>query len=632
MTNSVDFGPWRPLYDRKGPMQRSLLRTTTNAGIAIMPARLGEPKSDAIMSDAHDYLRFVDKLTDRLAALPDPQIETTGLAGPTALIGNFNSVRTVAGYVMDPMSTPMMDNSELTASLNLATGFLTERHRMIWTQLHSLMFGSPLPANLSVRKQASLGFPRLGESSPAAKKAVIMSFFANAQDYLSAFRAGDLRRLYDDHDVMLAYYLGVRVQPDKVERTENGYTTKSREVNDPLYARTSGKQGKRFDADKTVRINGTIVPGHFAGRRRSVYAAPAGPNYFLSSFFSMFRKHYLNRYEFTFKHRGAQHLEQKVADFGFMLGGDVKQFDQSVSAWQLDFFVEQFTNMTDNWRFFLRKFLSAPYYQPFPWLGPITPGYQPGYGDPFDLTTFTMNYGLPSGIAPNPDIGKYLMTATYLCVLDDVVGDLLEVGLDSTLRGLHPKVGLLNSSDDAVLLFKEEKHALKARELVSRNETNYFRIEPEVGISFLGSVGYRDERGRIKFTPNITTFISNWFWAENGVYSKKREFSPIGWFARQRHYAAAPMFSDVWEILAKTWREQYREDVDAREAAALSQLRFKLDYSTLSPEDIEVLLNPDKLYYKIDPADVDPRLVESEIASIPFEAFEHHIEPFFKRS
>lgn len=594
-----------------------------------MHARLGESKADAILSDSPDYLRFIDEITEELESLTPSPFSPEGLAGSNALVGNFNAVRTVAGYVMDPMSTPPVDNGVLTSELGLAHHFLSARHEKIWRELHRLMFHSPLPANLAIRKQASLGFPRLGESSPALKKAVVLSFMSNAKEHLANFRAGKLDELYTNADLLFAYYLGVRVQPDKVDFVNGNFVSKPREVNDALYARTGGKDGQRFVADKRVFVNGNLVRGHFAGRRRSVYAAPAGPNYFLSAFFSMFRKHYLSRYEFTFKHRGADDLEEKTLDYPFMVGGDVKQFDQSVSSWHLDFFVDQFTNMSDDWRFFLRKLLSAPYYQPFPALGDITPGYQPGFGDPFDLSTFTMNYGLPSGISPNPDIGKYLMTATYLCLLDDVVGDLLEQGLDSVLRGRHPRVALLNSSDDAVLLCKTQADAQKLQARLVSEDPFYYRIEPEQGISFLGNVAYR-EGSRTRFAPNITTFVSNWFWNENSVYSKKREFAPIGWFARQKHYSAAPLFGQVWDILADRWRRIYHEDIDAREAAALSQMKFTLNYSTLSPTDIEVLLNPDKLYYKIDPDDVDPRLVESEVMSLPFDTFESFLSPFFR--
>lgn len=561
---------------------------------------------------------------------------SNGFGGPTAVIADFQSLRNRSGSYMNPITIPMMSNKVLAApeALNLATSFLADRDARIFTALHRYMFRTIEPAGMAMRKTASSGPPYFTSAVDEKKKALAV-FNEHAPVILSRFGKGELSGLYDDFGLFFATYMGVRTQPDAVVKTDGHWSSKPREVNDEQYSRTGGQSGHRGPADKTVYDrNGQVIPGIFAMRRRSVYAYPSMYNYFLTQFFTPLRAFYLHDAEFTYKHRDPESIAEKLRPFSSVRGYDVKQFDQSIQPWLLDEFVAGFSGFVkEEVLHFFRSVLSQPIYMPHPEVvnarGVVkTPfPFNPCFGDPFDPGSFKLDVGLPSGIGPNPDMGKFFMTFAYLVMLDRHFHDVLEVGIQTILKGKHERYALLDMGDDAVIGVNDESFWATAEKVM--RGTFYVKIEPENGISFLGNVLYKDTRDQLQATSNVVTFVRNRLCPEHGVqHWSRRDFAGTGWFEGKKHYSTAPKFGDVLSVWDDLWRKHFGESLDVRYFAAREQERHR-GVPSLSEADRAVLENPDKLYYRYDIEDLHPWVLDKLTGVVAFEDYFPFIEKFF---
>lgn len=628
--DSPPLESWQRLFS-VGSNGRSLFRLTRNAPVQIAPAMNGDK---GIWSDDPRMFRTQIELAEHLSSTLQPQVDSQGFAGPNAIISDFNSLRNVSGFFMNPISIPLMSNDVLASELNLTKGFLSDRDEKIFRALHQYMFRTIVPSSMAIRKTASSGAPYFTSALDEKKKALAV-FNTHSADILHRFARGELERLYDDFGLFCSTYMGVRTQPDTVTVNGKHATPKPREVNDRDYAISRGKKGHRGPADKTVHLpNGQTVQGLFAMRRRSVYAYPAMYNYFVTQFFAPLRAHYLNDAEFTFKHRTPESIAEKLRSFKSVRGFDVKQFDQSVLAYLLDAFVGCFSGFVkEEVLFFLRSILRQPIYMPHPAVvnasGPERDPapFNPCLGDPFDLSSFNLEVGLPSGIGPNPDIGKFLMTFAYLCLFDRHFHDVLEVGVRTILRGQHDRYAVLDMADDGVIGVCDESFWATAERVLA--QPFYFKIEPEDGVSFLGNVLYKDPENILKATSNVVTFLRNRLCPEHGVnHWSRRDFAGTGWFEGKKHYSTAPAFNEALTTWDEIWRRNFNEGLDVRFYAAKEQERHR-GVPSLSEADRAVLENPDKLYYRYNIEELHPWVLDKLVGAVEFETYFPFIEKYF---
>lgn len=616
---------WNTLFS-VGSNHRSLFRVTENTSEVIFPALHGDA---GITADSSDFVRYQIALADTLSDAVGVDVQEDGFGGPSAVIASFQSLRNRAGAYMDPASVPMVSNRSLAEpeQLNLASGFLSERDERIFTALHHYMFRTIERAPMAIRKSASSGMPYF-TSSLVEKKKALMVFNSNAQDILARFGQKDLKGLYDDYGLFFSSYIGVRTQPDSVRMDKGVAKAKPREVNDELYARTAGRSGNRFNADKSVYTrDGGTIDGIFAMRRRSVYAYPAMYNYFITQFFAPLRQYYLHDAEYCFKHRSPETIVEKLNGYETIRGYDVKQFDQSVQPWLIDAFVDKFSGfIKEEVLFFLRSVLRQPFYQPHPGVGAKF-AFNPCFGDPFDLDSFTMEVGLPSGIGCNPDMGKFFMTFAYLCIFDRHFNDVLETGVQKILRGQHDRYSLLDMCDDAVLATNDPSLWQTVDRVLG--EQFYFRVEPEDGVSFLGNVLYKDERNILRASPNVVTFLRNRLCPEHGVqHWSRNKFAGTGWFEGKKHYSSAPRFGEVWALWDDVHRKFFKEGLDTRFFQMAQEERHR-GVPSLEDADRAVLENPDKLYYRYSIEEIHPWVLDQLIGAVQFEEYFPSIERFF---
>lgn len=582
-----------------------------------------------IKSDDPEYLRFTERLADRLTESFPSEQDDEGVNGENAITGDFYSLRTVSGYRMNPRTIPTVDNTQLVGSLGLATTFNSDRHRAIFEELHRVLYAYWKPSDVKVARLSSSTFPFFVRD--VDYKVQHASYvMENLETICKQILSDDLERVFTDHKVLMAAAINYRSQVDKVIRDNDRFKSKDRLVNDLEYAISGGSRGQRFPADKSVIIDNQVIKGHFAMRERPVYGMSAPINYAITSIMQGYRDHYLSEYAFTFKHTTSEQIESKINQFRYMRGFDVSQFDESNQTWMLHHWMDAFGRDWPEWLIEVMKLmLHAPYYTP---AVSNEGGDGIWMGNPFKLDNFKLNLGLPSGIAPNPDIGKFMMTFTYMCFIDDYFGDVLEFGLDKVLKGEHPRYGLLDMSDDAIILtnsegFRDHISAVLKKEGVI---SNYFAAAKEDSVSFLGNVVYR-KRGETKVSlcPDVRSFVLNWFCPERGVQDRMREYWATGWFERALHYSKSPAYSDVSLIVREEFRKSFGLSPDTIASDHLLDVP-PLNIEATSAVDYAVLMDPSKLFYRFEQKDVSPEVYDHFIAKIPVEVVKKTVLRHYK--
>jgi hypothetical protein len=426
--------------------------------------------------------------------------------------------------------------------------------------------------------------------------------------------------------------MGVRVQPDKVDVDQHGnYVSKDRYIWDLDYALSGGARGKIWKADKRINTKDFHIKGHFRMRKRVVFGTAGWLNYFLNAIFNGFREHYLHEYEFTWKHRTADQIQDKIARYKHFIGFDVHQYDSTFAPFMFDRWEDNLRNyVRDDVVDLIHYGLHSPFYQPNVKVGGSE---KLQIGDPLNPEHFKFNYGLPSGIPPNPDLGKLMMTFALLVRLDREFHDVLEVGIDSILKGKHPLYAILNMGDDSIILLNDTQIASKIKSDINDDvdPAPYFKMEKEKSISFLGNVFYHDAKGEIRLAPNLTSMFANWFVPEVGTTHRRRRYWAIGWEERNAYYMQAPGFSDAWEILLREFHDAFglHPDIYAKRGKELAgdpQLNLMSDLERL------VLDDPSKLHYRISPNEISQELREAVLTTLDDSLVQEFIHPLIRSS
>lgn len=619
-------------------------------GIPVIPA---VDSKDPIFSDDPRLIRFKRQLVEKTMQF-EPHIDEHGFADHNGITKDFSALLTVAGYKAAPLSVSMIDNVVLAQELKLAPNFITARDRDIFASVHKCMFEEIRATNLAVRKKANSGFIHL-TTDPLEKQGLIFHYLDHFVDRSSlrspqakklkpiatCLKDKDYSALLVDHQSILINRAGLRCQADGATTTDGvNFTPKSRQANTLEFALSAGRRGYRFDVDKSLRPRGRIsiddegfvrrigdaIPNCFASRTRLVWGAPVAPNYYLKAFFTLFREYYLNEYDFTWKHREPDQTIEKIKRYRHMIGVDVKAFDTTIQPWLIDFFLSKFDTVLDQSVIGLMSHLfHMPFFQSS--LNPTSDGTKvDGFliGDPLNGDDFRVCMGLPSGIACNPDFGKWIATSTYLCLFDRYFNDVMEVGVNVILKGEHPNYGLLNMSDDCVLMSNDDKFSQWLNAFIEQEESFYLRIEIEKGVEFLGTVYFKDKSNELQWSPQISSmFVNDLSAREHSVEAKHvKPFYSIGFQDRIAHYGKAPLFDQVYDIADQLYFDCFGESYAARSSWLLDHPEpILLDLVPQTPIDREVLADPSKISWKFQPSEISPHILAHFASSITFETF-----------
>jgi hypothetical protein len=581
-------------------------RTFRDNSIEIFPG---------IFSTDDTYLKFVSELAKRLHDNFPKTVLENGFFDKTAISTNFQELNTVAGLKSKPIGYSMIGNDSFRRERKLASGFVKERHKKIFDEFMAECYdGYKTKATGKISQISSSGFP-LFVSDVEYKLLHLNKLSENIRDILDRVEKRDLNGLWDKYSLTFCGVLSIRSQYDGWTLENGRFTPKVRYVHDDEYALSGGVRGLRFPADKKVTIEGHTYPDKATNRIRGVSAKPSTYNNIGTAWFEGLRSYSDSKFEQTWKHRGREDIEAKVARYDYVLGLDVTEYDRSMPYWLFDEWIKALP-INENMRDFMRLGMLSPSFYP-------SQGEEPDplwTGNPFDISYYNQYAGLPSGIFFTSALGKIGFTWAVLCMIDDLTGDVLG-NINEILNHRHPDYAISNMGDDT-LLHSNSKNLIDR--LTYKNEhsingmSDYFVVDVEEGVRFLGNVGYIDENGNIKLAGDIATYLGNMLVPERSINSKMRKYGVYGLLERRNVYNDNPSFEAVDQIFQSTFNEFYGYNwFDLMEANLVLPADDSIDVRSFA--DLEVLLDPSKLYYKYETSDISSDIVSKVQTTIPEE-------------
>lgn len=508
-----------------------------------------------------------------------PEVTSDGLSG-NFLAGGYSQWLSLSVWKKLPMSIGMEDNTGLRESLKVLEP--DTRYELIMDKLGDALFEYKRPSSARFRKEASTSIPDF-EKGAAAKKR--------------------------DLNITLRYILGsAPITPDRMLKA--GIYPLMIIVN-RFQADQRGKVRYSETGFGRVEVDAsTPYANHHGMRVRTAYAMSGTGSYVLTVAMSEMREYYLNEFEFTYKHRTPIDVSAKISKFKHFVGIDVTQFDQSVGEKHLAGFIRQFeTRWNPRLVEFLRVTLGAPSISACPFAVGKEDRWK-AVGDPFDIDTFGLTKGLPSGHPQNPDIGKFVMSAEIIYRLSQIDDTILN-HLPELLRGDHPRFGFLNSADDNLLMFNREEDIEKF--FLTKGTVSLDRESIPV---FLGVI-YGKEDGKVVGKPNLTSLITRWLVPEQSIgrsEGDRRLYIQTAWLLRNFHYADHPRYADMYKLLDSIIKKHFGVPVDTLIDARKEPEMVNIPHRW---QDRMFMLDPSVIHYKLDFDEVSPEIAELHSSVLP---------------
>ncbi len=530
------------------------------------------------------FVKFMNELKVQVEQLGIAETKG-GLMTTDGLPGDLSRLLTLSGFPMQPMTSPDSFNDYRTQ----ASSFHNAEHETIAAELLDAMTENWDPVHgYRIARVSTAGFPSF--TFDVAEK---MRMALHSLDAVSAIGkacdSGDLDLLWRNHDIILAYYSTYRMQADRANKVNGRLLPKDR----PHYGWNWATSPLTETPIANRLISGSDHPA-FRQRVRLAYGLPGTSNYLIGCLMSGFRDHYLSEYGKTWTTRGPDELRDTLQGWN-VVGVDVANFDSTAPRFLMHYFLDGIANKFPALRNFLKMTLHAPVFTPAQ--GKEDPSFWTG--NPFDISTFMTNTGLPSGVSYNPDLGKFMGTFQALCIIHDlhggVIGNVREI-----LRHEHPEFMLKNSGDDMLIGFADQERSASLFKILGDEEhalhdTRYFVFEVEDPITYLGNAVYQDSPGRYLVEPTINSMLVNWFAPERSAGSNFRQFPGIGWFMREQHFSKSRMYRAVATLRDRVYRHYFQEDPTDYMRPAFLQESNQL--GTLSDDDMALIEKPERLYY-----------------------------------
>lgn len=616
---------------------RSALRNYMSPPVQVYPGLLS-------VDPAYDEFKY--QLAVEATKMFPANIDANGFADHTAVTRDFSGLLTSAGVKMSHANIPPINRDKMLSDKNITNSFVNYRHERIFRSLHKHIFGhrvSECSAHFQVKSSLTMPTHFGGPGSQLQKQEMFREIALNADDILDKIDRDDLSGLYRDYSMYFGMKLVERLQAEGCKDLLAGdLTGKDRYVADFDYVISGGASGRRFVADKDIITKGLFGLDYGLGARvRTAYATCGQVNALLTMILAGSREYYFNEFGYTWHHSTPQNIYEGIIDFESIVGLDATTMDQYVPKFLMDLHSEWMADYFDARYAKLISWINGmPYYAP-----QLSIGAQPFWmGDPRDVDTFNIDIGLSSGRADNPDIGKWYMTGVYFCLMDDFTKDLLEQGptdeasIAEVLKGNHPAFGLKDMGDDAMIGIKKGYSSLGSKlysELALEGErdkcqlSRYAVLDVEHGIAFLGNVIWSNELKQIQRPkPNPVTFLINRHCPERGINTGMRQYWGHGILAAVEHYSrAGSVISDLLALEKDLWRRYLPEYPTPDQFARLAAIRQPLPIrSSLSTADIDVLLDPTKLFYKYSVHDISSDVADLFTSTVEGEFIDKNLK------
>lgn len=578
---------WAHLYDTNKQFAMRLGRQNFNRGLEIFPG---------LKSDDLSMLKFKSELHEKLQ---DKQWQSNPADTQSSRItGSWDSLLSIAGYLMSPVSVGMESNEWLIKEKKLPTKFHNDNDRLIMVELARAMFGTAKLTSMSFKKSSSSGFPLFVSDLDVKER-----LWQHGCSVLLANLGKKLTpRQFIDLQMPCCYITGARAQPEGL---------KPRTVFDG------------YDFVQSDKM--TPFEGFHTMRHRLVYAGSGAANYAINTVFTCIRANYYSEFEKTFKVRFADDISDRFSRFASKLTVDVSNYDTTIQEWMFDallIILEEEEILDPVFVSLLRAKLGGPSASPSPYPLELNKRWKL-VGDPYENESYAMTKGLMSGIAVVSDFGRFFMTWNLLCMLHRVTGDVIG-NVDRYLKHQMPLAAFTNSSDDNFIGAVSDDLMKKWIGTKDHPVPHYFDVQPEDFLIYLGPQ-YFETDGGLGHVPNLNSWLVKWQCPEHPIANGPAAASAIhrrywqdGWFGRNGLYDYHPQYRDLYELTDSIFKKHHdislRGIIESGTQAAQSM--------ALSEVDKIYLDNPDSIHYKIDIKDVSPHLLKADFGQISVDRVE----------
>lgn len=532
-----------------------------------------------IYSHSNEYRCFLDKVQKELNSSFPVSTSHDGYYLSAPITSDFSKLRTLAGSIR-----PLTYSQSRLASEDKTKNRVL---KMIY-KITDLYYQGPIVVDHPrVSSMSSSGAPFF--THRAEDKLQHLSFVSSKINFLKEkFVERDLKTLREQLGVVLLSTAQIRRQSDS---WTSGLPKKRAYVS---YLASYGFEPIR-DYRRSEVLNSDFGIELATCRTRVVNAYSSLVNNILTSIIAPLRDSAEKRCEFTWKHRTQKEKLDKMKKFPYMVGLDVKQFDNNVTFDALKEWINHLP-VDDVFKDLALTFSLSPFYSA-----------ECTYcdGDVDNIDSFKYWRGLPSGIAFTSCFGKIFMVSNILAAYEDHIDrDLSPSEVCDILEGRGP-IGILNMGDDSVVMGQK-----KDVESILVKLNDYLVVEKEEAITFLGDILYKD-RNTLKMAHSLESYLVNWFVAERSISSKLRPFAMYGAQERRTIFRDNPLFEDVDRVVKDVFKFYFKVDRDYLEAKYM-ELPSSSGIVVNSAADLEVLTNYEKLYYKF----VDDDSVSESIRAV----------------
>lgn len=560
-----------------------------------------------VLSFDDRVLKFIRAWADSSSSELPASVDAAGFVGANGIHRDFSQLKTVAGYSMTPMSYTPVDNAAYAAELGLPADFHSTRHREIFDALWDRIFGSWTPRSIKVPDLSTMG-PPVWSNEAHVKRSYGSWLFDHSEEVLSTFASGDLYALARDYGVVHMYNIGRRDQVDTVGKVRLVF---------PLdYALSAGKKGAPIAADKRVVMDdGRVYEDFSAGRARVYHGGAFSMNLFLQAVATGTQYAMFENYPYTFHHTDIDAKAKTISATETVSCMDISDYDRSMREFLLRRAFDRARRVWDtrivDWAEHAE--FAAYFSRPLSMEGrPVM------VGDWLSMKPQVIA-GNRSGHAWTSLIAKGMKVFDDLCVLDDLHHDILE-RMDSYLRGEMP-MKIWNNGDDAVIIGpKALIKRFNDHRFNKKHNPGYFVAEPEVGQVFSGKLLQPNGDG---FTaiPRLHTMAEKIYVPERSIGGNFRKYWTVGIMARfnpeqQGQGPLNPSHGTFVELHQRAWRDHMSQHFGDFMQIILREHQFvDMNMDGLTAIDLEVLEDPDKLYYKYRDSDVSPHVLNALFGS-----------------
>lgn len=546
------------------------------------------------------YLKFLRKLVEGLdSELPVDLDPKTKFVGPTAIQASFETLKTVAGYSMAPMSLAVNNNEHFVDSLGLPTGtFRSARHAAIFDRFAKLVLSRWKPTSVKTPKMSTSGAP-IWKTSALMKREHAMFLLANDNRVLALWAKRDMVGLASLAKVVFMMNAGRRDQVDEVGKTRWVF---------PLeYAESGGLEGEPIAADKRVVIDGEVWDGFSATRARLFKGGPYATNMY-AQIIATGTMHggMFDQFGPTFHCTDVPAALEEIGPEEELICSDATEYDRSMATFLIK---RLFAIAREFWSPELIDWCEhlcwcACFSRPVG-LDPKDPSNRPVLiGDPWSPDDQIYG-GNPSGHAWTSFIAKFMMVFDWLATVDDLMGDVLE-DMEAYLNHKKP-LKTRNNGDDG--MYYGEARVMQqyiAYRFNEKSNPGYFVLRPEVGQVWSGYLCYRKPDGWFTAYPRLHTPFSKMLCPERSAGSNFRPHFTVGILQRVLE-STHPMHGAAMEIFFRTWKDYAAPTYGPfMELIMAHHERLEVQTEALTRIDMEVLDKPELLFYKYTERDVSP--------------------------